>query len=125
MALLSALASYGHALGGFTIRQLAELAEALLGEACTSRQATYDLRRLRRKELIVRRSHSQHYDVTPTGRRVAVLLTKTHGLVLAPGLAVVDIALPDDVAARSPLAVAWREVHRTLDRFIDDGLAAA
>jgi hypothetical protein len=75
--------------------------------------------------LIVRRPHSQRYDVTPTGRRVAVLFTKTHGRVLAPGLAIMDVGLADDVAARSSLGVAWRQLHRALDQFIDDGLAAA
>lgn len=125
MALLGVLASFGHLVAGFTNRQLVELAGSLLGDAYTSRQATYDLRRLRRKGLIVRRPHSQRYDVTPTGRRVAVLFTKTHGRVLAPGLAIMDVGLADDVAARSSLGVAWRQLHRALDQFIDDGLAAA
>jgi hypothetical protein len=125
MALLSALASSRHVVAGFTNRQLVELVRGLLGRPYTSRQATYDLRRLRRKGLIVRRPHSQRYDVTSTGRRVAVLFTKTHGRVLTPGLAVMDVTLADDIAARSPLALAWRELHRTLDDFIDAGLAAA
>jgi hypothetical protein len=125
MALLSALASSRHVVAGFTNRQLVELVRGLLGRPYTSRQATYDLRRLRRKGLIVRRPHSQRYDVTSTGRRVAVLFTKTHGRVLTPGLAVMDVTLADDIAARSPLALAWRQLHRTLDDFIDAGLAAA
>lgn len=125
MALLGALASFASLVAGFTNRQLVELTGALLGAGYTSRQATYDLRRLRRKGLIERRSHTQRYDITPTGRRVAVLFTKTYGRVLAPGLAVMDTGLAQEVAARSPLGLAWRQLHRTLDQFIDDGLAAA
>lgn len=36
-----------------------------------------------------------------------------------------DDTLPDDIAARSPLGLAWRRLQHTLDDFIDDGLAAA
>jgi hypothetical protein len=54
-----------------------------------------------------------------------VLFTKTYGRVLTPGLANMDPRLPDDVARRSPLAVSWRQFNRTLDQFIDAGLAAA
>ena len=68
MALLSALVSFRHLVAGFTNRQLVELAGVLLGEDYHSRQATYDLRRLRRKGLIVRRPHTQRYDLTPTSR---------------------------------------------------------
>jgi len=44
-------------------------------EPYTSRQATYDLRRLRRKQLIERFPHSNRSQLTPLGRRVAVLFT--------------------------------------------------
>lgn len=125
MALLSALVSCRHLVAGFTNGQLVELAGALLGEGYHSRQATYDLRRLRRKGLIVRRPHTQRYDVTPTGRRVAVLFTKTYGRVLTPGLAVMDIGLAPEVTGRSQLSRAWGQLQRILDQFIDDGVNAA
>ena len=80
----------------------------LLDQPYTSRQATYDLRRLRRKGLIERQPHSHRYQLTARGRRVAVLFTKTYGRVLAPGLTAFDPALPADLAKRSPLATAWR-----------------
>ena len=59
---------------------------ALLG-CCpySSRQATYDLRRLKRKGLIDRLSGHHRYQLTPLARRVAVLFTKVYGRVLAPG----------------------------------------
>ena len=64
------------------------------GPPYTSRQATYDLRRLKRKGLIVRLPHTHRYQLTPLGRRVAVLFTKIYGRVLAPGLVVLDPHLP-------------------------------
>jgi len=54
-----------------------------------------------------------------------VLFTKAYGRVLGPGLAALDPGLPTDLARRSPLATAWRELDQALNRFIDDGLAAA
>ena len=117
--------SFRHLVVGFTNHQLVELVGALLGEDYRRQQATYDLRRLRRKGLIIRRPHTQRYDLTPTGRRVAVLFTKTYGRVLTPGLAVMDLTLTHEVAARSPLSLAWHQLQQTLDQLIDDGVAAA
>lgn len=124
MALLAVLAGFAHLVAGFTNAELTSRVAALLDAPYTHRQATYDLRRLRRKGLITRRPHSQRYDLTVVGRQVAVLFTKTHGRVLTPGLAATSPTLPDEIAARSPLSVAWRQFHRQLDRFIDQGLAA-
>jgi hypothetical protein len=97
----------------------------LLGSSYTTRQATYDLRRLRRKGIIQRLPHSNRYQLTPLGRRVAVMFTKAYGRVLAPGLTYLDPALPADIAKRHPLATAWRRLERELDHFITTGLAAA
>ena len=104
---------------------LTALMASLLDTAYTSRQATYDLRRLRRKQLIERLPHSNRYQLTAVGRRVAVLFTKAHGRVLAPGLTALNPTLPPDLAKRHPLATAWRTLDRELDRFITNGLAAA
>jgi predicted MarR family transcription regulator len=125
MALLATLAGFSHLVAGFNNHQLAERVAALLDTPYTRRQATYDLRRLRRKALITRRPHTNRYDLTPRGQRVVVLFTKTHGRVLTPGLAAMDDTLPDEIAARSPLGLAWRRLQQTLDEFIDAGLAAA
>jgi len=86
MAVLAALVGFCHLLAGFTNRQLTELVGALLDAPYASRQATYDLRRLTRKGLIERIPASQRYQLTPLGRRVAVLFTKAHGRVLALAL---------------------------------------
>jgi hypothetical protein len=125
MAVLAALVGFCHLVAGFSNRQLVELAAALLDTPYGSRQATYDLRRLIRKGLIMRIPGSQRYLLTPLGRRVAVLFTKAYGRVLAPGLAVLDPALPSELAGRTPLAVAWRGFSRALDSFIDQQVLAA
>ena len=91
----------------------------------SARQATYDLRRLKRKGLIVKLAHSHRYQLTSLGRRVAVLFTKTYGRVLAPGLSVLDPRLPQGVGGRSPLTMAWRTFERMLDGYIQAQLIAA
>jgi hypothetical protein len=45
--------------------------------------------------------------------------------VLAPGLAVLDPALPPELIGRTPLAVAWRRFDQALERFIDRQVIAA
>ena len=125
MAVLSAALRFTHLIAGFDNRSLTQLASALLGVPYTSRHATYDLRRLRRKQIIERLPGTHRYRLTPHGRAIAVLFTKTYGRVLTPGLTDLSPALPGDLARRSPLATAWRQLDRALDQHITAGLAAA
>jgi hypothetical protein len=125
MAIFAALVGIIHLVVGFSNRDLTRLMGALLDQPYTSRQATYDLRRLRRKGLIARLAGAHRHQLTPLGRRVAVLFTKAYGRVLAPGLAALDPALPRTVAKRSTLAVAWRQLDHALDDFIDRQMIAA
>ncbi len=125
MALLAALMRFSHLLTGFSNRQLVELMASLLAQPYSSRQATYDLRRLRRKSLITRVPGSQRYYLTGLGRQAAVLFTKAHTRVLAPGLALLDPTLPPDLVQRSDLARAWRQLDHALDEFVDRQLLAA
>jgi hypothetical protein len=119
-AVLSAILGFVHTVVGFTNAQLVELVDPLLdGLTYTSRQATYDLRRLMRKEVITRIDGTRRYLLTPFGRQVAALFTKAHIRVLAAGLAWMDPALPPDVSSRSGLAQAWRGFERALDEFIE------
>jgi hypothetical protein len=74
----------------------------------TCRQATYDLRRLKRKELIAKVAHTNRYQLTNLARRVAVLFTKTYGRILAPGLSALNPHLPEEVTAGNHLSTAWR-----------------
>jgi hypothetical protein len=125
MALMAALAGFCHLIAGFDNRTLVRQMRALTDDSYTSRQATYDLRRLRRKQIICRIDGSHRYQLTPAGRAVAVLFTKTYGRVLSPGLAQLDPQLPDGLPSRSPLALAWKNLTTRLDHFIDHGLAPA
>ena len=125
MAVLAALTSFCHLIVGFRNHQLVERVRALLQASYTCRQATYDLRRLKRKGLIVKVPHSHRYQLTSHGRKIAVLFTKAFGRVLAPGLTALDLRLPEDVAARSKLATAWRQLERAIDGFMEREMIAA
>jgi len=125
MALFSAIVGFAHLFVGFDNPSVVRLVSTLLDQPYCPRQATYDLRRLRRKGLIERVPGSHRYLVTPYGRQVAVLFTKAHSRVLAPGFAWLHPALPHGIAQRSPLAMAWRQLDRTLATFIEDGMIAA
>src|SRR5256886_8656518 len=125
MAILAALVGFCHVVGGFTNGQLVGRTAALLNASYTSRQATYDLRRLKRKGLIGKLAGTRRYQLTALGRRVAVLFTKTYSRVLAPGLTALDPRLPEDISARSSLTTAWRALERVLDDFIETQLVAA
>lgn len=125
MALFGAVVAFSHLIQGFTNAEFVARVTSLIGGPYTTRQATYDLRRLRRKNLIARVGKTHRYMLTATGRRVAVLFTKTYGRVLAPGLALLRPDLPADVAQRSALASAWRNLEARLEDFVIRGLAAA
>jgi hypothetical protein len=125
VAVLSALVGFCHLISGFNNRKLMERAGALQNAPYGPRQATYDLRRLKRKGLIEKIPHTHRYQLTALGRRTSVLFTKAYGRVLAPGLTALDPALPEEIAARSPLATAWRCLERSLDHFIEAEMVAA
>ena len=125
MALMAAIAGFCHLIAGFDNRALAQRMRALLDPGYSARQATYDLRRLRRKHIIERVPGTHRYQLTPTGRAVAVLFTKAYGRILGPGLAALDPRLPSDITSRSPLAQAWKQLTTQLDQFISHGLAPA
>jgi hypothetical protein len=89
-ALLSAICAFRLLPNGFTNRDLRYHLAPLLGldpEAMTSGQLTYDLRRLRIHGLICRIPHSFRYQVTLTGLRQALFLTRLTQKFLIPGLA--------------------------------------
>ena len=125
MAVLAAVVGFTHLLAGFDNPALVRAVTTLLGCPYTRRQATYDLRRLKRKGLIVRLPGHHRYQLTPLGRRVAVLFTKVYGRVLAPGLAELDPRLPTDLAHLSELAHAWRQLDQHLNQFTNAALTAA
>ena len=125
MAVFSSLVAFSCLVAGFDNRRLVEQVSALLDAPYTSRQASYDLRRLRRKGLIDKVPRKRQYHLTPLGRKVAVLFIKAYGRVLAPGLTALDLKLPQEVAQRCPLATAWRRFDRSLNVFVEEQLLAA
>ncbi len=125
MAVLAATLRFTHLIAGFDNRSLTELVSALTGTPYTSRHATYDLRRLRRKQVIERLAGTHRYRLTPHGRAIAVPFTKAYGRILAPGFTALSPQLPAEFTRRTPLATAWRELDHALDQHITAGLAAA
>jgi hypothetical protein len=110
MALVGALAIGVNVVAGFTNRSLRAQVSALLDAPYSMGQASYDLRRLRLKGLIVRLPHSNTYVLTPDGVKVAVFYTKVHDRLLRPLLA----------ADRPPAPLAVRQALRTLDHTVQD-----
>jgi hypothetical protein len=125
MAVFASVVGFCHVATGFTNGELVKQVLALGQEQYDRRKATYDLRRLKRKGLISRIPKSRRYQLTVLGRSVAVLFTKTHDRVLAPGLAALDLRLPDSVARRSALATTWRSFERALEQHVQNAMVAA
>ncbi len=124
MALLASLCHYGHLFAGLTNHSLRELVADLI-PGYSARQATYDLRRLRRKGLIRRVARSHRYELTDHGRMIAVLFTKTYTRIVNPSLAELDPQLPDPIAHTTALGRPWREFAHALDNRIKQAAIAA
>ena len=124
MALLACLCSFEHLFAGLTNRTLRELVAGLI-PGYSARQMTYDLRRLRRKRFIQRIPRTHRYQLTREGRRPAVFLTNTYTRIVNPALAELDPTLPTEIAARSPLATAYRAFERQIEEKIKQATIAA
>lgn len=113
-ALLSALCVFRLLPRGFTSRDLRHHLAPLLGttaDAITSGQLSYDLRRLRYHGLIQRIPRTHRYQVTGTGLRNALFLTRACSRLLHGGLA--EIAGP--LAQPSKLRAAARAYETAID----------
>ena len=124
-ALLTALCVFRLLPNGFTNRDLRTHLAPLLGkhfEDITSGQTSYDLRRLRAHGLITRIPRTHRYQVTDSGLRHALFLTRLHNRFLRTGLA--ELTDPDPPAP-SPLRVADRAYNTALKTLtLQAGLAA-
>ncbi|HZA73416.1 MAG TPA: hypothetical protein VE476_10955 [Propionibacteriaceae bacterium] len=112
MALLGALCVGLNTLG-FTNRSLRAQVSQLLGVTYTVNQMSYDLARLRLNALIERRPHTNTYQLTPDGQRVAIFYTKVHDRILRPLLAA------DQPPAPAGLRNALRVIDRHLHNYIE------
>ena len=125
VALLASLMCFTHVVSGFTNASLRVLVEGFLGHPYTSRQMTYDLRRLARKGFIAREAGTHRYRLTPEGRRLGMFFAKTYCRIVSPALAHLDPGLPPEVRSRSPIAKAWHGLDRALDDLVSQsGIAA-
>jgi hypothetical protein len=111
MALLTALCQYRLQPNGFRNRELRDSVQALLGSTYCASQMTYDLRRLRRRGLIVRLPGTHRYLLTTLGLRLAHLFSRLYLRLLKPGWAAL---LPQPSVPQSVCAAL-----RTLDQHLD------
>jgi hypothetical protein len=109
MALAGALCALVHVVVGFTNRSLCARVSPPLDGLYTSAQMTYDLRRLRLKDLIRRIPRSNRYVLTPEGLRWALFYTKVHDRLLGP--------LLDADQPHAPVEL--RQALRTIDKVVD------
>lgn len=118
MSLLGALASSSHIWTGLTNPSLRCLVAQHLGSSYSSRQMTYDLRRLRRKGFIERIDGTHRYRLTPHGRALSMFFSKVFARIVTPGLAHLDPSVPTSIAQRSSLGRAWHELDLRIDEMV-------
>jgi hypothetical protein len=119
MALAGALCAVVHTITGFTNRSLRAQVATLLGEPYSTRQMSYDLRRLRLKGLITRLPHTNTYLLTDDGQRVAIFYTKVHNRFLRPLLAAHDPPAP------LPLRQALRVINHHVENYVNEARMTA
>jgi hypothetical protein len=113
-ALAGALADTLCAVTGITNKSLRALMTGLPGVPYTMNQASYDLARLSRNELIIRVPHRNRYTLTPDGLRFAVFYTKVHDRLLRPLMA----------SDQPPAPPALRDALRAIDHQVSLRIAA-
>ena len=116
MALWLALTLMCHLPQGFSNATLRKHVAALLGPGSVyqANQMTYDLRRLSRKELIVRTGRSHRYRLTPLGLKAAHFFTKLEARVFRP--ASPSFVMGDDISR--PLTLAFDQVRQAIDTLV-------
>jgi hypothetical protein len=118
MALFAALCLLVLQPAGFRNRQLRDLVASLLGETFiySRGRMTYDLRRLRRRQLIYRVPNTNLYFLTTEGLRLAFLCSKTYQRILQPAWASLNAPIGPESAK---LAKAFKVVEQELERLQD------
>jgi hypothetical protein len=91
-AMLHAMLALAVAPDGFTVTDLATKVHAMTGHAgYTTRQAAYDLRKLRGKQLIDKPGRSRRYYLSPSAARTITSLLALRDQVIGPILAGVRV----------------------------------
>ena len=114
-ALAGALCHTLLAVTGITNKSLRALMTGLLGTSYGMNQASYDLARLHRNDLIHRVAGHNLYTLTDDGLRFAIFYSKVHNRVLRPLIASDQPQAPPEL----------RAALRTIDRHIDHRLTQA
>jgi hypothetical protein len=94
---LTAVLALGPSPTGFNVAQLRSKVQALTGQAeadYTQRQAAYDLKKLRGKDLITKLGRSRRYQLSPPGMRAITALLVLREQVIRPILAGVQAPAP-------------------------------
>lgn len=128
MAVLAALAGFGHIPGKLSNKQLRQPVSDLLGATAggyTSAQMSYDLRRLRLKGLVERVPKSHAYLLTELGAKVAVFFTKLHARLFRPGLAAIASPPPTSSRLAQALAMVSDLIHTAIHEAHIAPIAAA
>jgi hypothetical protein len=85
---LAAVLALAAAPAGFTVKDLALKVHAMTGHTdYTIRQAAYDLRKLRGKDLVVKPGRSRHYHLPPRPARIITAILTLREQVIGPILA--------------------------------------
>jgi hypothetical protein len=110
-AALAAVLALAPAPGGFSVHDLAVKVHAMTGHTnYTIRQAAYDLRKLRGKDLIVKPGRSRRYHPPPQPARIITALLTLREQVIAPILAAVRSP------RLGPKPASWTQVDRTYEK---------
>ena len=110
---LSAVLALAPAPRGFTVGELAAKVHAITGTSdgeYTIRQATYDLRKLRGKQLVDRPGRSRRYHVPPVAARTIAALLTLRDQIVAPILA----GIRSPRMGRKPKA--WNRIDRDYEQ---------
>jgi len=114
-AVLAAVVALSPAPGGFTVADLAARVCAMAGQAgYTTRQAAYDLRKLRGKELAVKPGHTRRYQIPPSAVRAITALLVLRDQVTGPLLAGIR------VRRRDRIPTTWTPVDRDYEALRTD-----
>lgn len=126
MALFSAVGAFAFTPEGFGNAQLRARVKDLHDpgpRGYTPGRMTYDLRRLRRKGIIVRIPGKNRYQLTQLGRRVAIFMTKSYFRLVRPLLDRLDPTLAADASDR--LRRSWHTCEQAFDLIVAEaGMAA-
>ena len=123
---------------GFSVGEVAAKVQEIGGQACRDygvRQAAYDLRKLRAKQLVEKPGHSRRYQVLDQGLQTIIALVVLREHVLKPLLAAASHPTAGDPVRRkigrkpkawSPIDEHYQALRSTMRALLDDlHLAAA